>query len=77
MKRGYLKMSLLTNYAKMQILKTGAPPFKLASCMNCGTFFVNIFTAKGTENAWLFRVAKSVVVSFYVVKKIDKMQVAG
>ena len=36
--------------------------------------FVNIYTAKGTGHVWLFRDAKRVVVSLYLVKKINKMQ---
>ena len=39
--------------------------------------FVNIFTAKDTGHVRLFRDAKGVVVSFYHVKKINKMQVTG
>ena len=38
--------------------------------------FVNIFTVKGTCYVWLFRDAKRVVISFYVLKKINKMLVA-
>ena len=39
--------------------------------------FVNIFTAKGTWHVCQIRDAKKVVMSFYILKKINKMQVAG
>ena len=37
----------------------------------------NIATAKGTWHVWLFRDAKGLVKAFHVLKKINKMQVAG
>ena len=39
--------------------------------------FFNIFTVKVTRHPGYFEMQKRVVVSFYVVKKINKMQVAG
>ena len=39
--------------------------------------FANIFTAKDTGHVRLFRGAKQIVVSFYVVKKINIRQVAS
>ena len=39
--------------------------------------FFNVFTVEGTGHVQLFRDAKRVVISFYVVKKINEMQVAG
>ena len=38
---------------------------------------LNIFTAKGTWHVCQFRDAKRVVMSFYVLRKNNKMQVAG
>ena len=39
--------------------------------------FVNIFTAKGTWHVFHFLDAKRVVMSFYVLKKMIKMQMTG
>ena len=38
--------------------------------------YANIFTVEGTWNAWLFQDAKSVAMSFYILKKINEMQMA-
>ena len=60
----------------MRILKMGVPLFKLGPACTVKHFF-NIFTVYGTGHVWLFHDAKRVVVSFFLVKKINKMQVAS
>ena len=56
----------------MQILKMGVPLFKLASCMYCVTFFQYIHC-----QAVNLKMQKRVVMSFYVLKKINEIRVAG
>ena len=70
-------MSRLTNCAKMRILKMGVSLFKFASCIYCLTFFSISLLSRVHDTFGYFEMQKRVVMSFYVLKKINKKQVAG